>query len=100
MLRGAGAHRPIALCKQPFQKYNDLPLGIHHYYGSWESFQYREDARKGKDGMKTYEAWAEYALSKRGGADDDILPWMAAFYKVMGRKRSAQLLRGAGNVHK
>ena len=92
----ANAHRPHRICKQLdiHPKYNSLPIGIHHMLGSWESYSFREDARK--NDLKSFETWQERSMQKAGGADDDARPWIAGFVELVGEKAAKDLLEDAG----
>jgi hypothetical protein len=39
-----------------------IPLRIHHYVGSWQSYSFRDDRRKG--GRKNRQIWEREAASK------------------------------------
>jgi len=91
---GATAHKPIKLCPDAGVKYNALPLGIHHYLGSFEAYSFREDARKGS--IRTYDVWKERSTLAAGGADDILRPWIAGFVEWVGEEEARVLLRDAG----
>jgi len=87
-------HRPLGACPHAWVKYNSLPLGIHHYLGSWEAFSFREDARKGT--LRTREKWLERSILDKGGVDDEVRPWIAGFVANVGPAASKYLLQDAG----
>jgi hypothetical protein len=55
-------HRFMDWCRQPWSIPDSL-LRIHHYTGSWESYSFRNDKRKG--GIKNRQIW-EYEASVKG----------------------------------
>jgi hypothetical protein len=55
-------HRFMDWCRQPWSIPDSL-LRIHHYTGSWESYSFRNDKRKG--GVKNRQIW-EYEASVKG----------------------------------
>jgi hypothetical protein len=82
------------MCKsKSFLPYT-LPIGIHHYLGSWEQYSYRDDARDGGD-AHSYETW-----QRKGSAlvstDDEIRPWIGGFVNMVGNATALSLLEGAG----
>jgi len=88
------AHRPSQVCPHAGHKYDKLPLGIHHYLGSFESYSFREDARKGS--IKTYDVWKNRSDLAAGGVDDIIRPWIAGFVAWVGEEEARLLLQDAG----
>jgi len=86
-------HRFLPLCWPPIY-YPRAYLRIHHYLGSWESYSYRPDRRKG--GVKNREAWAEQAVAQDGGATDEARPWIRGFAQQFSEVEAKRLLRGAG----
>ena len=92
---GGSAHRPfIAICPDAWVNINSLPLLIRHYLGSWESYSFREDARKGAN--RNYEVWQERSKLQDGGVDDDVRLWLSGFVNMVGNKTAQQLLKDAG----
>jgi len=87
-------HRPIKLCPDQWVQYDAIPLGIHHYLGSFESYSFRDDTRKG--GIKTYDVWKERSTLSAGGVDDFLRPWIAGFVELVGEEEAQLLLRDAG----
>lgn len=93
------AHKPSELgCKgqQHWQKYN-LPIGIHHYLGDWDSYSYRDDIRGGKGGKRNYESWKAKGL-KSFSVDDEIRPWIQGFVSTMGEETAKILLADVGVI--
>jgi hypothetical protein len=91
------AHKPFESCRQSDAIVNyTLPLGIHHYVGSWEQFTYRSDAREGGD-LRNRTVW-----EKKGAGSwmvsDEVRPWLAGFVGQMNHNVSLvqELLAGAG----
>ncbi|OEU21534.1 hypothetical protein FRACYDRAFT_235159 [Fragilariopsis cylindrus CCMP1102] len=59
---------------------------INHYMGSWESYSFRDDARKGFDNYKTYENWLKKSnMTTRSDESSTIIwPWMKGFIDLVG----------------
>jgi hypothetical protein len=92
--RGTAHKVLIEMCKsKSFLPYT-LPIGIHHYLGSWEQYSYRDDARDGGD-AHSYKTW-----QRKGSAlvstDDEIRPWIRGFVNMVGNGTALSLLEGAG----
>lgn len=77
-----------------WRNYGSLPLGIHHYLGSWESYAFRDDSRKGT--LRSRDKWMERAKSEAGGSDDEIRQWVEGFAKDAGDVLARELLSNAG----
>jgi hypothetical protein len=91
----ANAHKALVeMCKSNSWIAYTLPIGIHHYLGSWEQYSYRDDARDGGD-AHSYETW-----QRKGSAlvstDDEIRPWIGGFVNMVGNATALSLLEGAG----
>lgn len=93
-LKPGTAHRPIGICPRPLQNYDEVPIGIHHYLGSWESYSSREDARKGT--LRNVNVWTERSVLQSGGADDEVRPWLEGFVREVGVETAGNLLRMGG----
>eukprot|EP00526_Cylindrotheca_closterium_P005204 CAMPEP_0113610522 /NCGR_PEP_ID=MMETSP0017_2-20120614/5073_1 /TAXON_ID=2856 /ORGANISM="Cylindrotheca closterium" /LENGTH=617 /DNA_ID=CAMNT_0000519419 /DNA_START=47 /DNA_END=1897 /DNA_ORIENTATION=+ /assembly_acc=CAM_ASM_000147 len=100
---GGNAHRPMTVAcpgKRAWRDYGSLPLGIHHYLGSWESYSFRDDARKGT--LRRHDIWLERAKSEAGGSDDEIRDWIGGFTRATSTGNddddvlARELLSGAG----
>jgi hypothetical protein len=94
---GGLVHRPLtAVCPSEtvWMDYGKIPFGIHHYLGSWESYSFRDDARKGT--LRGSETWEVRANVTAGGPDDEIRPWIQGFVNSMGVRKAKRLLRNAG----
>ena len=90
---GGMTHRPIiSVCPKntAMRQYGYLPLGIHHYLGSLESYVFRNDANHAKAN------WLDVGTNQDGGADDEIRPWIQGFFDSMGISLAYELLQGAG----
>lgn len=88
-------HRPIqSLCPAPWHNDWDSGLRINHYLGSWESYSFRDDARRGYE--RSREQW-EYKSSSNAVQDDDnISPWLNGFVESQGLPKAANLLHNIG----
>jgi len=116
---GYNAHRPLrATCPSEWVGYQQLPIGIHHYLGSWESYSFREDARqtaetasiartlstsnatyadqRGPPPQHGWDSWRARSLAEQGGPSDVIRPWIAGFVDLVGEDEASKLLEGAG----
>ena len=93
---GGGPHRPIQrICPFAYGEYNYIPLGIHHYLGSWEIFSYKDDVRNSFKRSKDW--WMKKATQNvSGGPDDEARPWLNGFVKLVGEDAALYLLEGAG----
>ena len=86
--QGGLIHRPLyAVCPKGtvWMNYGERPFGIHHYLGSWESYSFRDDARK--ETVKRRDVWEVKANDTTGGPDDEIRPWMQGFVNSMGVRK-------------
>jgi len=75
--------------------YSEVPVGIHHYLGSWEAFSCRDDARMGS-WRHSDNKWTKRAELNEGGADDNARPWIAGFVKQVGQDTAQELLEEVG----
>jgi hypothetical protein len=88
-------HRPIkALCPSPWQHDDNVGLRIHHYLGSWESYSFREDARRGSE--RSLEQYLYKATTIGEQTDDIIRPWVSGFVATHGETQAKQILQQAG----
>jgi len=88
-------HRPIkTLCSAPWHNDWESGLRINHYLGSWESYSFRDDSRKGYERSK--EQWEYKATTNGEQTDDHIRPWLSGFAQTHGIDKAKQLLQGAG----
>lgn len=76
-------------------KVNDWETGlrINHYLGSWESYSFRDDSRRG--GERSRESW-EFQATDEDETDDNIRPWLDGFIKRHGEQTAKSLLKGVG----
>ncbi|CAB9529743.1 expressed unknown protein [Seminavis robusta] len=87
-------HRPIpSICQAPWVKDKEAGLRINHYLGSWESFSFRDDSRRG--GERSREAW-EFQAGDQQETDDNIRPWLDGLVQTEGYDKAKELLHGAG----
>ena len=56
------------------------------WHDSWESYSFRDDARKGFDNYKTYENWLKKSnrTTRSDGTSTIIWPWMKGFIDLVG----------------
>ena len=87
-------HRPIKeICSAPWKDEWSSGLRINHYIGSWESYSFRDDSRRG--GERSWEAW-KFKSSDADDTDDNIRPWLDGFVNAHGKEEAQELLKGAG----
>ena len=87
-------HRPIpSICAAPWIPDHIAGLRINHYLGSWESYSFRDDSRRG--GERSREVW-EFQAEDQQETDDNIRPWLGGFVKANGYNTAKDLLWGAG----
>jgi hypothetical protein len=88
-------HRPIkTICKAPWHNDWESGLRINHYLGSWESYSFRDDSRRG--GERSREQWEYKATTNGEETDDNIRPWLDGFVREHGPDKAKELLDGAG----
>jgi hypothetical protein len=88
-------HRPIkTICTAPWHNEWDSGLRINHYLGSWESYSFRDDSRRGNE--RSLEQWEYKATTHADLTDDNIRPWLQGFVKKHGTRRAQELLKNAG----
>jgi hypothetical protein len=69
-------------------------LGIHHYMGSWESYSYRDDARRGKEHSR--KRFDQRANVRSVMNDDEVRPWIKGFVEYVGEPLARHLLQDVG----
>jgi len=97
---GGTAHfalRSICDRDQRLTNYSEVPVGIHHYLGSWRAFFCRDDARVGS-WRHSVAKWKKRAFLGEGGPDDQVRPWIRGFVDMVGERTARFLLRGAGQL--
>lgn len=88
-------HRPIkTICPAPWHNDWDSGLRINHYLGSWESYSFRDDSRKGFE--RSLEQWQYKATTVSENTDDIIRPWVAGLVEQEGEQGAADMLRDVG----
>jgi hypothetical protein len=88
-------HRPIkSICGPPWHKDWESQLRINHYLGSWESYSFRDDARKGYE--RSREQWEYKASINADTTDDNIRPWLKGFVDTHGVEKAQTLLANVG----
>jgi len=96
--KGSTAHFILkAICNwdNKITNYSEVPVGIHHYLGSWDAFSCRDDARMGTWRHSEFK-WKRNAELQAGGADDNVRPWISGFVKLVGEEQAKVLLQGVG----
>jgi hypothetical protein len=89
--KNSNPHRPIkSYCPELNRDFFQSSFIAYHYYGTWEQWSYRDDARN----KRTPEAYAK--LSYNAGADDSARSWLQDFVQEMGHETASRLLEGAG----
>jgi len=100
------AHRPLPkICprRRVFPHFEELPLGIFHYLGSWESYSCRDDARETVNASlpsftHNFDKWKVRSVMHDGEEDDQMRPWIGGFVRVVGENNARYLLEGAGQL--
>jgi hypothetical protein len=88
-------HRPIkTICSAPWHNDWDSGLRINHYLGSWESYAFRNDARRG--GERSREHWEHKSTTTGDLTDDNVRPWLDGFVKSHGETEAKQWLQRVG----
>jgi hypothetical protein len=88
-------HRPIkSICSPPWHNDWESGLRINHYLGSWESYSFRNDARRG--GERSQEQWEYKATTVGDLTDDNIRPWLDGFVKTHGTEEAQEWLEHVG----
>jgi hypothetical protein len=88
-------HRPIkSICTPPWHNDWTSGLRINHYLGSWESYAFRDDSRRG--GERSREQWEYKATTHTDQTDDNIRPWLQGFVDAQGLSQAERLLDKAG----
>lgn len=89
-----GPHKPLpGICLLGTWGYKDMPLVVHHYLGSWESFSYRtNDSRNHNETGRNYYRWEKQNARNGGEPDDAIRSWISGFVDYVGGKERAKLL--------
>ena len=87
-------HRPMPkICKAPWNNDWEVGLRINHYLGTWESYSFRDDSRRG--GERSRETW-EFQAADEDDTDDNIRPWLEGFVNQHGARKTKSLLQGVG----
>jgi hypothetical protein len=91
-------HRPIkTICPAPWHKDAESGLRINHYLGSWESYSFRDDARRG--GERSWEQWEYKATTvsdSDADSDDTIRPWVQGLVDAHGADEARSMLQHVG----
>jgi len=91
------------LCKKEWRNRNQKTKNlvsmerfvINHYIGSWASYSYKDDRRKGS--LRTYDIWAQRANATNGEFSHIVRPWLKGFVNLVGGPQVASyLLQDAG----
>ena len=87
-------HRPIpTICSPPWVNDWETGLRFNHYLGSWESYSFRDDSRRG--GERSRETW-EFQAEDQDDTDDNVRPWLSGFVETHGVDKAQSLLKGVG----
>ena len=88
-------HRPIkTICPSPWHNDWNSGLRINHYLGSWHSYSFRDDSRRG--GERSWEQWEYKATTVDELTDDNIRPWIGGFVATHGADQALEMLRDVG----
>ena len=88
-------HRPIKkLCPSPWINDWSAGLRINHYLGSWHSYSFRDDSRRGNE--RSWEQWTYKAMTLGENTDDNIRPWLSGLIENEGEEVAAEMLQNVG----
>jgi hypothetical protein len=88
-------HRPVkTLCPAPWNNEWSSGLRLNHYLGSWATYTFRDDSRRG--GERSREQWEYKASINQDQTDDVIRPWITGFVKHHGIVQAKELLQDTG----
>jgi len=88
-------HRPIkSICPTPWNNDWSSGLRINHYLGSWDSYSFRDDSRRG--GERSWEQWEYKATTIDELTDDIIRPWISGLVDTHGVDEAAAMLKDVG----
>jgi hypothetical protein len=88
-------HRPIKkICPTPWINDWDAGLRINHYLGSWNSYSFRDDSRRGSE--RSWEVWTYKATTLGENTDDNIRPWVSGLIETEGPDVAADMLKDVG----
>lgn len=89
-------HRPLFhRCNTPTIKDHESIFRIHHYLGSWDSFSFRDDPRKGTR-RTSRDGWEFLSQSATNGPNVWLRPWLKGFIDSVGTTKAVTLLKGCG----
>lgn len=88
-------HRPIKkLCPSPWINDWSAGLRINHYLGSWHSYSFRDDSRRGNE--RSWEQWTYKAMTLGENTDDNIRPWLSGLIENEGEDVASDMLQNVG----
>lgn len=88
-------HRPIKkICPTPWINDWNSGLRINHYLGSWNSYSFRDDSRRGNE--RSWEVWTYKATTLGENTDDNIRPWLSGLIQQEGADVAAEMLKDVG----
>jgi hypothetical protein len=88
-------HRPIKkLCPTPWINDWSAGLRINHYLGSWHSYSFRDDSRRGNE--RSWEQWTYKAMTLGENTDDNIRPWLSGLVETEGEDVAREMLTNVG----
>lgn len=89
------SHRPIKrLCTETNMRIEnqEAPFVLHHYTGSWEQWNYRNDFRPKRE-RENFDK-----IFFQNDQDDSIRPWLDSFVSRYGQDLADDLLEGVGKL--
>ena len=93
------AHRPVrSVCpkRNMYIQNKDSPFVVHHYTGTFEQYNFRNDARAGLK-QRNPKRYKEYQ-NIHDAYDDTICGWIQSFVAAYGAEQANIWLAGVGNV--
>lgn len=88
-------HRLMDMCPLTWVDF-DSHLRIHHYFGSWEYFNYRRADSRYDENRARYNETLETLERSESHASDDIRPWLIGFVRHVGEETARELLKDQG----
>ena len=73
-------------------------LQVHHYLGTLEQHEFRNDARQSLAQAGRNERFEKYRGAGANETREDLRPWIKAFVNKVGKQEAIRLLEGVGRT--